>query len=153
MIQLPPSLQHPHPVVFSRDSALARPSDDDPEALKKWEKAFEVARETGKYADVLIAGEEPTLFYVKPLAGSTARRLVDDRQAGRLGGMAFTALVFRLCIRSIANPTIEVKPSVDARYGAIADEEVTDVLDRLNPVIVNEIGSYCFERAASPSGK
>jgi hypothetical protein len=152
MLALPPSLQHRHTVVWSRDPALGRPKDDDAAALKAWEAAFADARDRGRY-EALIGDSEPTRFEVKPLAGSVARRMLDELAARRLGEQEFASLTFRICICSIANPEIEVKRVPDSRFGAIAELDLVDLLDAINPGIVNEIGTYLFQRAASPSGK
>jgi len=150
-ISSPPSLQHRYTLIWSRDSALARPQD--PDALKQWEEAFGIARETGKYQDVLRHGEEPTKFEVKPLAGSVARKLLDDLAARRIGEMGFSSLVFRLCIKAVVNPDLKVDLDKDPRYGEIANEEICDQLDAISPSIVNELGSHLFDRASRPPGK
>lgn len=149
----PPSLQKRHVLVWSFDAALNRPDSTDPDATKKWEHAFEVASETGNYADICHPGQEPTRFIVQPLAGSVARKLLDDRLSGRLGDMAFSALVFRVCIKAIENPEIEVKKVADKRYGSIAAESVCDYLDSITPAIVNELGMTLFTRASAPRKK
>lgn len=153
-IQSPPSLQHRHALVWSGDPALATPPDGADEATQKaWEARLRVARETGKWDDVLRPGELPTWFYVQPIRGTTLRLLADDATSGRIGPASMWSLCFRLGIKAIENPAIAFTQESDARLGPIAPSSVVDDLDALNPGIVAELGAALFNRAGVPPGK
>lgn len=153
MIVIPPSLQNRFTWVWSRDPALASPSAGSDEATRaEWEQRLEIARETGKWTDLLREGEHPTTFTVKPLSGALLRRLTDDVVGNRIGQQVLWAVVARLCLRGVANPDIKVDTEAGT-YGEWAKADVTDKLDEISPGIVTELGSYLFARASSPPGK
>jgi hypothetical protein len=152
MIQLP-SQQHRFTWIWSRDPALARPDDtEDAKTHEAWEHRLEVARETGKWSELLREGEQPTLFHVRPLPGSLLRRITDEVGQNKYGVTSAWALVARLCLRAIESPTIEVKTE-KGTYGEIAKIDVIETLDGIDPHIVTELGSYLWQRAGSPPGK
>jgi hypothetical protein len=153
MIVIPQSLQGRYTWVWSEDPALARPpATADEKQRAAFEKRLEVARDTGRYSDVLQEGQQPTLFTVEPLSGSVWRKLADLVRAGTIGVMEASAIVVRLCLKSIENPGIEIETEAGP-YGPWAKQSVVNTLDGVSPGIVSELGGHLTNRASAPPGK
>jgi hypothetical protein len=148
-----PSLQSRFTWIWSRDPALASPGDGaETSERETWEQRLDIARETGRWSDLLREGEQPTQFHVRPLPGSLLRRITDEVGQNKYGVTSAWALVVRLCLRAIENPTIEVKTE-KGPYGEVAKLDVIETLDGIDPHIVTELGAYLWARAGSPPGK
>lgn len=163
-----PSLQKKHGICWSRDPALRQPddpirgvdeSDADYERRKKevadeWQRDLERARETGDWRRLLKDGQQPTVFQVAPMKGETTRVFVDHLSAGKVGVALLSSLAFRACVQSVENlGDVKIKFDEHADYGRLADAEIVDVLDEIDPKIVAELGGYCWTRALKISPK
>lgn len=152
MINLP-SLQNRFTWIWSRDPALNRPpAESDAETRQNWAERFDIARDTGKWSELVKDGEQLTLFTVKPLSGTLLRRLTDEHSAKRVGDQTVWQIVARLCLIGIDNPPIKIERELGP-YGDWAKEDVIETLEQISPAIVSELGSYIFARASSPPGK
>jgi hypothetical protein len=153
MIVLPQSLQGRYSWVWPRDPALARPpASADEKTRKDFEHKLEVARDTGKYQDVLLEGHQPTLFVVEPLPGAVWRKIIDMMTMDRIGNMEASSIIVRVCLKSVENPAIPVDVEAGP-YGAWAKQSVIDTLDAIHPAIVSELGGHLSNRASAPPGK
>ena len=99
----PPSLIKEYTLIYSGDPALALPADP-----KEREQALIVARETGNWQPLVVAGEQPTLFQCRPLPGTTFEWLVGEwgfrAKLGRKPtGAEGLLLTFQLGVRKIEN--------------------------------------------------
>jgi hypothetical protein len=154
MIVIPQSLQGRFTWVWSQDPALARPpASAEDKARKEFEQRLVIARETGRWQDVLRDGEQPTLFMVNPLPGSLLRRVSDQVGAGKLGVSQIWSVIVRLCLKGVANPDLELSLEVSPYGGEWVKEDVIELIDAFNPDVVTELGLYLFERAKAPPGK
>lgn len=151
----PPSNQHPYNDHFSGDPAFVQPPANATKAqLEEHARKVEVARETGDWKALLIEGQQPTTFVMRPLKGNTFRNLVDDSMADKIGGAMMAQLAFRAAIESIANlGDVQIARQNDPRFGEIATVDVTDTLDAISPKIVGELGSEAVRRARTLSPK
>lgn len=146
-----PSLQHNYDVFWSRDPAFVQLADDaTDEQREEHARKWKIARQTGKYDDLLIPGGNPTKFVIRPIPGRVVRKMVDRLLGEDMGPLEHTALAFRVALVDVTNLGNEKVKLVDSDdYGKIADAEIADLLDRCAPGCVNEVGSYAWERATS----
>ena len=94
------------------------------------------------------------MFELKPMSGSTMRKILDARDLGRIGLATMASLSFRACVRGVQEfGDFKVQVVNDPAYGQLASEDLTNALDAINPAIVAELGGYCLNRAGSPSPK
>jgi hypothetical protein len=149
----PPSLQQPYHLVYSGDPALSLPEAEDERA-----RVLQVARETGRWDDLVMAGQQPTLFLVKPLTGTAFNYWCGEVQRRGLIEREAAALALRLALLEVTNlGDLKVKPigvdgfklapveSVDAIYAAAGSEGAACIM---------ELGAHIIERASeSPSPK
>jgi len=93
-----PSLQSDYSLIFSGDDALKLPEDET-----EREHALTVARDTGRWDDLLVPGAKPTIFDVRPLTGSDFTRIIGTSH--RLGWIALEecAYALRLALRKVTN--------------------------------------------------
>lgn len=160
----PRSLQHTYDEFWSGDEAFAQPPDppsstreQDPAAWAAWDEQFaehqlkvKVARDTGAWDALRVDGsDEPTKFVLRPVPGDVFRKVVDAVSQGEVGGTEAVLLLFRLALVEVVNlaGVREVKRAKHPRFGDMAGVEVPNLLDRVNPAIVGEIGTTIRDRA------
>jgi hypothetical protein len=101
----PPSLQTEYALIYSGDSALTLPADETERA-----NALRIARETGRWAAITLAGQEPTVFMFRPIHGVARTWMANAVRARQLGPDAVLELVFRLALVSVTGlPGVELK--------------------------------------------
>lgn len=161
-IQLRPSLQNPFGLVWSGDSALARPiltgvdEAAEKEALATWENRMRVARETGNYGDVCYPEAKPTIFRMAPLGRTANDALMDAIGQRRIGRNAVATLAFRLCLRGVegiatGGEGFKVEFEIDPITGMRAlKADLADDLDVAAPGVCHELGAYMLDRAMTP---
>ncbi len=148
---LPPSVLKDYALVFSGDPALMLPTDE-----KEREAALTVARDTGNWTPLLIAGEEPTLFYVRQLSGTTFTWMASQQKRKRLSQQELCELALRLALRKVENfgkfrvefvsddgQTLASTDVIDAIYGLGESIGKTE----LGRDAVAELGSAVIHRA------
>lgn len=147
MLSTAPSLQRDYALVYSGDPALALP--DDAEARTT---ALRVARETGQWQSLIVTGAEPTLFYVRPLAGQALTWLQGEWQRERLSEAEVYELVFRTCLARVTNLG-DFKPR-SVRRGELlilAPESLAELYaiggGDVGRALVIELGSLLLQRA------
>lgn len=143
----PPSQIHEYSIIFSGDSALNLPV---PEAAR--ERALSVARETGQWDPLLLAGESPTVFHVVPIHGAALDWLTGEMQRNGLIGAEAAALALRLALRSIDGFGEHKVKMVREDGHLLASMETINALYAIDVIgrdVVQEIGGVCFERAFS----
>lgn len=150
----PPSLQSESSLIYSGDPALNLPEDPDERA-----RVLQVARETNKWADLLIAGETPTTFNVRPLTGSQFDWWCGEVRRRSLSDAEAAALALRFALHSVTGfgsfGTLK-RERIDGH--SFATVEIIDALyastDGHGRSIVLELGGVIVERASSsPSPK
>jgi hypothetical protein len=149
----PPSLQNVYSLVSSSDPSLKLPADE-----KEREEAIQRARETGRWDDLILEGEIPTRFEVRPLTGSALEWWRGELARKQLSHSEAAALILRLALVDVSGlgehkvrhslvdghklATTEI---VDAIYAAAGGEGAGIVL---------ELGVAIAQRASeSPSPK
>jgi hypothetical protein len=164
MIRLP-SLFRDYDLCWSGDSAIRQPppapADDATDeqraayklALADYERALEVARETGNWPAVTLENQVPAKFVMRQVDRNAWRALADlwslpRDNPRRLGDHTMLALVFRLALKNIVGVDgLEVRRSIDPRWEwEMADANVVTLLDTVSPSIVTEIGSIVLQR-------
>ena len=101
----PPSLQSEYALVYSGDPALNLPADEAERA-----NALRIARETGRWAAITHAGQEPTVFLFRPIHGVARTWMANQARAKSLAPEAVIELVFRLALASVTGlPGLELK--------------------------------------------
>lgn len=148
-----PSYQHEFDLFWSGDDAIVQlPKGASKKRQEEHARKLRIARETGDWAPILVAGAQPTRFKCRPVAGNHFRRLLDRNLAGAIGEGECRALLLRMSLVDVVNlPGPDGEPfavSLGAsEYGQIASTEVIDYLDSINPGIVSELGVVLFLRA------
>ena len=94
----PRSLQHEYSLIYSEDCALKLPTGET-----ERETALRVARQTGKWSELTLQGETPTVFQVLPMTGTQFSYLGSEQVRKGLLQMEVYELAIRLVLRSIAN--------------------------------------------------
>lgn len=147
-----PSYQHEFDLFFSGDDAIAQlPGDASKEAQEEHARKLRVARETGDWSPILVAGKQVTRFKCRPIAGTRFRRYLDRVLAGAIGESESRGLLLRMALADVVNlPGTDGSPfnvdRVASEYGEIASTAIVDYLDSRDPAIVNELGLALFER-------
>lgn len=145
----PPSLQKPYSLISSLDPALNLPADE-----KEKENAMRVAQETGNWQPLIKAGEQPTVFMMRPLGGTTRNWLIGQQTRHRLTDVELLELVFRLAIEKIENFGLHgsVKRQNLEGHG-VATADVLDAIYGIDPAnpslgqqIVIELGGVVLNR-------
>jgi hypothetical protein len=148
----PPSLQGDFPLVYSADPALSLPEDPVERAT-----ALRVARETGNWRPILLAGQEPTVFACAPLHGSALTWLRGEASRGEWSQEELFEYAFRLSIRRVDNlGALQIGHELTARGHKIQTlaslDELYDIGRQVNPLlgrlIVQELGAVIVARAA-----
>jgi hypothetical protein len=142
----PPSLVADYTLIYSGDPALNLPADD-----AERERVLELARETGNWRDLLIEGDPPTLFQMRPLPGSVydywcgevRRRELVDREAA--------ALLFRLALTKIDNfgKLVVEHIKVDGHRIAKVDtlDQIYAALGGTGSLVVAELANHVLHRS------
>ena len=145
----PPSLQNEFDIWYSGDPAFHLPAD-----AKEAARLVRQCRETGDISPILIGGETPTFFTVKPLRSSVFRKIVDRVSSGTLGQTEAAAIAFRSTLIGVKNfGDVEIRMVKDEAWGTLAAPDIADMLDARSPSIVSELGGLMLDRAVSPDPK
>ena len=143
----PRSLQSEYTLIYSGDPALQIPAD-----AAAAELAFRVARETGKWDALIKSGEQPTLFHVRPIPGTSWTWFLGEFNRRSLVQLEAAELALRLALRGVANLG-EHKVKLAERDGhEIAAREAFDLLyslgdGELGRGVVSELGSIVIQHA------
>jgi hypothetical protein len=92
----PPSLQHPYTLIYSGDPSLKLPTDPTERA-----RVLKVAQETGRWDDLILEGETPTRFDVRPLTGSDVAWWHGESERKRLSQVETAELILRLALEDV----------------------------------------------------
>jgi hypothetical protein len=147
---------------FSLDEAFKQlPKGADEAAEREHARQWKVARETGDYHQLLIEGQTPTKFVLKPISAEVLGTLVDmankrDSQGVRVhGDNEIAALALRVALVSVSNfGDAEVAHGLHAKFGMIASLDFLSVLPtQLAANLISELGWLVLNRARelSPS--
>lgn len=158
------SLQHEYDEFWTGDEAFQQPPKEPDvsreknppaweahdKALAEWQRRVRVARETGNWEALRIDGApDPTRFVLKPIPGNLFRKLVDDVTNGAIGGTEAMTLMLQLALVDVVNleGVKDVGRTKHPRYGDMATVQVPNLLDKIDPTIVGELGSAIRDRA------
>jgi len=143
-----PSNQKTYAEYYSGDPAFRQLVENANAAeTKQYVADIERARDTGDWSHLLIEGQIPTTFHVRPMPGEAWRELVSRIEA-RETAVKLSALAFRACIQKIDNGGMDgpIKPELHPQLGQIATVAITNQLDAIDPGIVSEIGLLMITR-------
>jgi hypothetical protein len=150
----PPSLQRPQDEFYSGDPAFVQlPENPTPEQIAEHEHKWKVARETGNYAALFIEGEQATKFTMAPVNRTVWRAFVDRMfqpvdSTRRIGPILAPSILFRLSIVSISAFDVAIKRRPHREWDGwdMAEQNIVDSLDALDPRIVTELGDLVHGR-------
>lgn len=170
MLRLP-SLQREYDEYYSGDPAFVQPPPMPPEGASPADIALviqlrvehahriTVARDTGDWSPLMIEGETPTRFVMRPLVGELYRNLRDLFKDRTVGVEISNHVVFRAALRRVhglgdlkvelelhENPELEM-------LGKIAGPAIPNALDAIDRAIVNELAVAAFEKGGRSSPK
>jgi hypothetical protein len=154
----PPSNQKKYDAFYSLDPAIIQlPPDATDEQKADRERRIETARETGRWEDVLVPGETPTIFGMRPLTGEQYGDLLSRLVAGEKRFAVFVT-AFRLALvdaRGIPDD-VKVEFTDHPTYGRIAATtflEKAGIVGSLAASIMFELGELAFNKARSVDPK
>lgn len=137
------------------DPAFRQLADDAPEdEVAAYAATVERCRETGTWTELLVEGQTPTKFRLRPIPGNVARALRDilsTRGPAEMASLYLRAALIgveNLASREYAKAKLVNEPGIP---GQIADVDIPNQLDTANPMIVSELGALVFKRAEAPS--
>ena len=142
-----PSLITESSLIYSGDPALNLP--DDP---AERERVLELARETGNWRDIVLPGETPTIFHVRPLYGALWDWFAGEVNRRGLVQVEIAAFALRLALRKVegfGSSKVEFT-RVDGHQ--MATTEILDAIYREGGgegrTIVEELGGFVFVKAS-----
>lgn len=148
LVTRPPSHQQQYDAFFRGDPAFVQGAGPE------YEAKLARARETGDWSQMLIAGLVPTKFVLRQIPGKIKRRILDQHTAGKIGDRELDALLVRLAVVDVVNlGDFKLRPSIDEQWGALAHEDLIDLLDDVAPGAVADLALQIFERMMGLSGK
>jgi hypothetical protein len=147
----PPSNAKQFDAFYSKDPAFVQLADDASEDDgKEHAQKWRTARQTGDYSALLIEGQQPTKFTLRPLSVDAFASIIDMKRSGT-GDNEVAILAFRVALKSVSNfGKAEIKFGPHKKFGLIAS---TDFLDKaglpagLALNIAAEIGGVALEKA------
>jgi hypothetical protein len=150
----PPSIQRQYDEFYSRDPALLQPPPNaTPKELEDHATKIRVARETGDWTALLVAGETPTKFVMRPLSGALFRRLSDRMIMRRIGPAELNAYAFRAALVEIPGWPTKLEREQVEDFGSLVAVDLVDELEHIDPRIVTELGAEVIRRARGPTPK
>lgn len=143
----PPSNVTKYKAVWSQDPAFIQlPADASADDRKAHAEKWERARKTGDYSELLIEGEQPTEFVMKPIKADHYAALAD--MSGESATMLL--LAFRVALDSIVNFPEPITTENVKRFGAIAKIDCFDkagIPGGVTNQIANELGWLALKKA------
>lgn len=150
-----PSNQKPYEVFFSGDPAIVSlPDEASEEQHKELARRIKRALQTGDWSDVIVPGEQPTRFVLRPLSAEVTGELyamLRDAKSER-DRFAVWTLAFRCAVVDVKNlpDAGEIDFVVHPQFGRIA---TTKFLDRaglqgdVGAAIITELGVHAITKA------
>jgi hypothetical protein len=138
-------------LIYSRDPALNLPEDPDARA-----KALEVARDTGKWSELLGPGAQPTYFHIRIPTGATWNYLAGEIMRQRMLDSEAAAFALRVALIKVDNfGDHKVDRVVDQVHGeTMAGKAIINAIyteaGEYGRDIVEELGTYVLERGKNP---
>jgi hypothetical protein len=159
MITRNPSYQREYKDHWSGDPALEQ-APTDAALLEEYERKLRVARETGDWQPLCLAGQQPTTFVMGQVDRNIWRALHDRMSLPasnprRIGPAEGVALLLRLALLKIVGFDVEVERRPDPRWHdwVMASPEVVNALDAIDEGIVEELGDQVYARLRGLSKK
>ena len=154
----PPSLSKPYDDFYSGDPAFIKPPPTPAEGeasaeYDEYRAKLKAAKDTGDWSALLLPGQVPTKFVMNQVDRNVWRSIVDRGQLSpenprHIGTVALLALLFRLAIKDIPGFEIKIERGPDPYWDGwdMAHPKIVDVLDRIDPGIVGELGAGVWRR-------
>lgn len=151
MLRLP-SVQKTYDEYYTGDPAFVQLDDNaSADARAEHERKLKLARLTGNWSDLLVEPTaKPTKFGFRIIPSEMRRKLVDMIGASENARLSleWIALCFRGAIVDVANlGDVRVAKVKHPEFGVIASTDICDLLDGIDPQIVNELGLRAWERS------
>lgn len=134
-------------LIYSGDPALSLPADP-----AEREKALEVARDEGGWAQLVAVGATPTLFHVKIPTGTAWNYLIGEIARRQMVGIEAAAFALRVALEKVENFGAHrvvriVDPSHDE---TIATKDIINAIyEEAGPYgrdIVEELGAHIIAK-------
>jgi hypothetical protein len=154
----PPSSQKKYDAFYSRDPAIIQlPDDATDEQKADRERRIQTARDSGRWDDVVVPGEAPTLFGMRQLTGDQYGDLASRIVSGEKRFAVFAA-AFRLALQDVRGLPDDVKVEFfdHPTYGRMATTsflEKAGIVGSLAADIMFELGELAFVKARSVDPK
>jgi len=150
IIARPPSLQREYDDFWSGDPAIIPSPDGEPD-YSVWRDRIARARETGDWTDVLVAGETPTKFTLRPITAHQFALLVD--YANGHAAALVNELAFRLAFVRVSNlgANADLEYEAHPEFGKLCTTSFLDkagVTAAVALLIIQEIGGAALTRAS-----
>lgn len=156
----PPSLAKAYDDYYSGDPAFAQepalsaePTESEQAALDDYLAKLKSAKQTGDWSALLLPGATPTKFVLDQVDRNVWRSIVDrgglpDTNPRWIGPAQLLSLLFRLAIKDIPGFDFRIERAPDPQWDGwvMAHPKVIDVLDRIDPGIVGEIGGGVYRK-------
>lgn len=128
----------------------------------EWTAAIDIYRatlrrchQTGDWTTLIIEGQTPTKFVMRPIDGDQWRYLLDEaarEDEHKMGVAMFWHYMFRCSVVAVKNlgtdlPTKPVKDRDHPALGLIAPSDIPNYLDRIDASIVAELGQLAYMKA------
>jgi hypothetical protein len=148
-----PSSQHEYSLIYSGDTALKLPEDEESKA-----HALKVARDTGDWTRLIDASNgQPTVFHCAQITRTQRDWIIGEvAQSSTLNrpmhGVEMDALVLRVALRKIDNFGAHKVVRLQNRATGIwlAKTEILDAIhDEAGPDVIPELAEAIWERAAN----
>lgn len=144
----PPSNQQTYDAFWSGDPAFVQGEG------KEHERKLELARETGDWSPLLISGLVPTKFVLRQIPGEIKRRVLDQFNAGKIGGYELDSLLLRLAAVDVVGlGDFKLKFTMSDDWGRIATNDLPNILDECAPGCVAELALHIFHKMMGLSPK
>ena len=119
--------------------------------VEEHQRKWRVARETGNYAELLVDGEHPTAFKMRPIPSEVLRKMQDLHDAKTLGENEAALIAFRAALVDIVNAgDLKVTRVKDPAFGQLVSLELINALDAFDRNIVTELGGVALTSGLNP---
>lgn len=129
-----PTIQGDYSLVWSGDPALNLPDPGE-----ERDRVLTIARETGRWTDLVVTGQAPTVFHFKRLPKSVFDWIIGEHQHSSIYGRPLSqvegySLFFRCALKSIENWGEHGKFKPTSMGGVtMAPESIVDAIGRVDP--------------------
>ena len=128
------------------------------EAVEEYLATLKSCRDNGDWSKLTLDGQQPTRFTMLQVDRNIFRELLDRMNLPynshlRVGSAAGRAILVRLALKAISGYETKIERKPDSQWGwEMAQAEIVNELDAIDPRIVGELGTRLLEkyRGVSP---